>query len=146
MNGVVRIIAPSSTNQQSGGSTTPYPSFTDYLTHLQTGGPGSTPIMTTIAGQNGQIPKAGPFQNYSFNAYISNTAQTVNGMTVHPRRSCDERHGDARGASSPLTILVTRANLSSFAIYGANPAYTICSSCQTPTRWSRRRSPTISRG
>ena len=84
MNGVVRIIAPSSTNQKSGPSTTPYPSFTDYLTHLQTGGPGSTPIMTTIAGQNGQIPKAGPFQNYSFNAYISNTAQTVNGMTVHP--------------------------------------------------------------
>jgi len=133
MNGVVRIIAPSSTN----GNQTPYPSFTNYLTAIQTGG-----ISATIAGQNGQYPKGGPFQNYNLSGVISNTMQTVNGMTVHPGDLV--LNGTVQLGATPLTILVTQANLSSFAIYGANPAYTICAAVQTPTRWSRRWSPTIS--
>ncbi len=61
LTGVVRIIAPSTTN----GGTTPYPGFDNYLTYLETGGTGSTPIHADIAGQNGQYPKSGPFQNYT---------------------------------------------------------------------------------
>jgi autotransporter-associated beta strand protein len=124
MNGVVRIIAPSTTN----GGTTPYPSFTNYLNHLQTGGPGSTPIPATIAGQNGQFSKGGPFQNYNLNAVISNSTQTINGMTIHPGDLVlNGTVTNASGPPSPLTILVAKANLSSFAIYGANPAYTYTS-------------------
>ena len=119
MAGVVRVIAPSSTN----GNQTPYPSFTNYLTAIQTGG-----ISATIAGQNGQFTKGGPFQNYNLNAIISNTAQTINGMTVHPGDLVlNGTVTNPSGPASPLTIVVTKANLSSFAIYGANPAYTYTS-------------------
>jgi outer membrane autotransporter protein len=127
--GVVRIIAPSTTN----GGTTPYPSFTNYLNYLQTGGPGSTPIAATIAGQNGQFSKGGPYQNYNLSAAISNSAQTINGMSIHPGDLVlNGAVTNASGPSSLLTIVVTKANLSSFAIYGANPAYTICSACSDP--------------
>ena len=52
MNGVVRIIAPSSTN---GPSPTPYPGVSTTLTKLQT----HSQISPTsyIAGQNGQYPE-----------------------------------------------------------------------------------------
>ena len=121
MNGVVRIIAPSSTN----GNQTPYPSFTNYLTAIQTGG-----TSATIAGQNGQFTKGGPFQNYNLTGVISNTTQTINGMTVHPGDLVlNGTVTNPSGGANPLTILVTKANLSSFAVYGANPAYTICPTC-----------------
>ena len=120
MAGVVRVIAPSSTN----GNQTPYPSFTNYLSTIQTGG-----ISATIAGQNGQYPKGGPFQNYNLSGVISNTTQTVNGMTVHPGDLVLNGTVQLGAVTTPLTILVTKANLSSFAIYGANPAYTICAAC-----------------
>jgi outer membrane autotransporter protein len=121
MNGVVRIIAPSSTN----GNQTPYPSFTNYLTAIQTGG-----TSATIAGQNGQFTKGGPFQNYNLTGVISNTTQAINGMTIHPGDLVlNGTVTNASGPPSPLTILVTKANLSSFAVYGANPAYTICPTC-----------------
>ena len=120
MAGVVRVIAPSSTN----GNQTPYPSFTNYLSTIQTGG-----ISATIAGQNGQYPKGGPFQNYNLSGVISNTTQTVNAMTVHPGDLVLNGTVQLGAVTTPLTILVTKANLSSFAIYGANPAYTICAAC-----------------
>ena len=125
------MIAPSTTN----GGTTPYPSFSNYLNYLQTGGTGSTPIPTTIAGQNGQFSKGGPFQNYNLNAVISNSTQTINGMTIHPGDLVmNGTVTNASGPPSPLTIVVTKANLSSFAIYGANPAYTICTDCSDPNK------------
>ena len=125
MTGVVRIIAPSTTN----GGTTPYPAFSNYLTYLQTGGPGSTPIHADIAGQNGQYPKSGPFQNYNLDAYISNVAQTINGLSIHPGDLVLNGQVKLGSTSSNLTILVTKANLTTYAIYGANPAYTVCPSC-----------------
>ncbi len=129
------------------GETTPYPSFSNYLTHLQSGGPGSAPIPATIAGQNGQFSKGGPFQDYNLNAIISNSTQTINGMTIHPGDLVlNGTVTNPSGPSSNLTIVVTKANLTSFAVYGANPAYTICGACSDPRRWSRRRSPTISPG
>jgi outer membrane autotransporter protein len=127
--GVVRIIAPSTTN----GGTTPFPSFANYLNYLQTGGPASTPISATIAGQNGQFSKGGPFQNYNLSAVISNSTQTINGMTIHPGDLVlNGTVTNASGPNSNLTIVVAKANLSSFAIYGANPTYNICSACSDP--------------
>ena len=128
LTGVVRIIAPSTTN----GGTTPYPGFDNYLTYLETGGTGSTPIHADIAGQNGQYPKGGAFQNYNLDAYISNTAQTINGLSIHPGDLVLNGQVTLGATSSNLTILVSKANLSSYAIYGANPSFTICPSCSDP--------------
>ncbi len=107
MNGVVRIIAPSTTN----GNTTPYPSFASYVNHLQDDG-----ISATIAGQNGQFSKGGPYQNYDLTGVISKTSGDLmlTGAVTN-----------VSGGTNPLTIVVTKANLTSFAIYGANPAYTV---------------------
>jgi hypothetical protein len=107
MNGVVRIIAPSSTN----GNTTPFRSFDNYVNSLQTGG-----TSANIAGQNGQFSTGGPFQNYDLTGVISKTSGdlVLTGAV-----------SNASGGTSPLTIVVTKANLTSFAIYGANPACTV---------------------
>ena len=107
MNGVVRIIAPSSTN----GNTTPFPSFANYVNYLQANG-----ISATIEGQNGQFSKGGPYQNYDLTGVISKTSGdlVLTGTVTN-----------ASGGTNSLTIVVTKANLSSFAIYGANPAYTV---------------------
>ena len=121
LTGVVRVIAPSTTN----GGTTPYPSFSNYVNSLETNG-----TSATIAGQNGQFSKGGPYQNYNLTGVISNSTQTINGMTVTPGDLVlNGTVTNASGPSSPLTIVVTKANLTSFAIYGANPAYTICGTC-----------------
>lgn len=130
LTGVVRIIAPSTTN----GGVTPYPNFGNYLTYLQTGGSGSTPIHADIAGQNGQYPSGGSFQNYNLDAYISNSAQTINGMSIHPGDLVLNGKVTLGAASNDLTIVVTKANLTSYAIYGANPTYTICNACSDPNK------------
>jgi autotransporter-associated beta strand protein len=113
MNGVVRIIAPSTTN----GNTTPYPSFGNYVNYLQANG-----ISATIAGQNGQFSTGGPFQNYNLTGVISKTSGdlVLTGAVTN-----------ASGGTNPLTIVVTKANLTSFAIYGANPAYTVTAGSDT---------------
>jgi fibronectin-binding autotransporter adhesin len=107
LNGVVRIIAPSSTN----GNQTPFPSFANYVNSLEANG-----ISATIAGQNGQFSKGGPYQNYNLTGVISKTSGdlVLSGAVT-----------TAGGGTTPLTIVVTQANLTSFAIYGANPAYTV---------------------
>ena len=113
--GVVRIIAPSTTN----GGMTPFPSFANYLNSLQTNG-----ISATIAGQNGQFSKGGPFQNYNLSAVISNSTQTINGMSIYPGDLViNGAVSNASGGTTPLTIVVAKANMTSFAVYGANPTY-----------------------
>ena len=78
----------------------------------------------------GNSRKADPYQNYNLTGVISNSTQTINGMTVTPGDLVlNGTVTNASGPSSPLTIVVTKANLASFAIYGANPAYTICGTC-----------------
>jgi fibronectin-binding autotransporter adhesin len=116
MTGVVRIIAPSTTN----GQTTPYPSFANYLTSLQT-----NEISATIAGQNGQFSKGGPFQNYSMTGVISN-GQKINGST-YPLGELvlTGTVTNPTGPPSSLTIVVAKTNLTSFVVYGANPTYTV---------------------
>ena len=106
LNGVVRIIAPSSTN----GGTTPYANVTNYISHIESAK--STP---TIAGQNGQITKGGPFQNYSFNASIPSTGANAGGLVMT---------GTVQSGSGPtttITITVSPTVMTSYAIYGANP-------------------------
>ena len=113
LNGVVRIIAPSSTN----GGTTPYANVTNYISHIE-----SANIQTTIAGQNGQITKGGPFQNYSFNASIPSTGANAGGLVM----TGTVQFGS--GPTTTITITVSPTVMTSYAIYGANPAYT-CTGC-----------------
>jgi hypothetical protein len=120
LTGVVRVIAPSSVNQGPGG-TTPFPSLQNYLAHLQTGGPGGTPITADIEGANGQITKGGPFQNYKFSAYISNSTTIVNTVTVKPGDLVLDGEVMVLGsADQHITIVIPKANLTDFAIYGAS--------------------------
>jgi hypothetical protein len=116
LTGVVRVIAPGSVNPGSG-ETTPFPSFQKYVAYLQTGGPGSTPITATIAGANGQTSSAGPFQNYSFTAFISNTVQTINNVAVNPGDLIV--YGTVSNSDNPITILIQKQYLTDYAIYGA---------------------------
>jgi hypothetical protein len=125
----VRVIAPGSVNQGANGST-PFPSLSSYLTHLQTGGPGSTPITANIAGANGQPTAGGAFQNYNFTATISNTTKTFTTkdgtLTANPGDLVidgDVYLGDDTGHETAITILVTKADLTDFVVYGANPTY-----------------------
>src|SRR6202021_1218546 len=79
LNGVVRIIAPSSTNQPATGSSTPYPNIGAYATYIQ-----NNQISANIAGQNGQFAvTSGPFKNYSMTGAISNGVKPLSG-TVYP--------------------------------------------------------------
>jgi Beta-1,3-glucanase/PEP-CTERM motif len=126
---VVRVIAPGSVNQGANGST-PFPSLSSYLTYLQTGGPGSTPITANIAGANGQPTAGGAFQNYNFTAYISNMTKTFTTkdgtLTANPGDLVidgDVDLGDDTGHETAITILVTKADLTDFVVYGANPTY-----------------------
>jgi hypothetical protein len=123
LNGVVRVIAPGSVNPGQGG-TTPFLSFGKYLTYLQTGGPGSTPITANIAGANGQPVAGGAFQNYNFTATISNTVQTVNSVAVSPGDLVIDGYvylGDDTTDEQRITVVVQKANLTDFVVYGANP-------------------------
>ena len=113
LNGVVRVISPTSTN----GGTTPYPNFTNYISHIE-----SANIQTTIAGQNGQITKGGPFQNYSFNASIPSTGANAGGVVM----TGTVQFGS--GPATAITITVSPTVMTSYAIYGANPAYTCTTS------------------
>jgi hypothetical protein len=122
LTGVVRVIAPSSVNQGPGG-TTPFPSLQNYLAHLQTGGPGSTPITATIAGANGQISDGGPFQDYKFTAYISNSVQTIDNNNTMVMVNVGDLVLDGNvtvsGKSQRITILIPKQYLTDYAIYGA---------------------------
>ncbi|HEY6517823.1 MAG TPA: autotransporter domain-containing protein [Roseiarcus sp.] len=123
LNGVVRIISPSSTNQPGTGSSTPYPDIGAYATHIQT-----NQISANIAGQNGQFtPNQGPFQNYNMTGTISNGTTPIDGI-VYPRGEL-VLFGNVTKPSgvgtNQLTVTVSQANLQSFAIYGANPAYKV---------------------
>ena len=123
LNGVVRVIAPSSTNQPATGSSTPYPDIGAYATHIQT-----SQISANIAGQNGQFGgKSGPYQNYNMTGVISNGVSPIGG-TVYPAGQL-VLTGNVTNPSgvgtSPLTVTVSQANLQSFVIYGANPAYNV---------------------
>ena len=113
LNGVVRVISPTSTN----GGTTPYPSFTNYIKHIETAN-----IQTTIAGQNGQIPKGGPFQNYSFSASIPSTGANAGGLVM----TGTVQYGS--GSATAITITVSPTVMTSYAIYGSNPAATCTTS------------------
>jgi hypothetical protein len=120
LTGVVRIISPSSTN----GGQTPYPDFTAYLHHLQTGGAGSKPIVTEIAGNNGRWGSGNPpaLQTYDLTSYISNdpaSTETVNGVKVAPGDLLLKGTVSSGGVSQDLKILITAAQLTTFAIYGA---------------------------
>ena len=123
LTGVVRVIAPSSVNQGPGG-TTPFPSLQNYLAHLQTGGPGSTPITATIAGANGQISDGGPFQDYNFTAYISNSVQTIDNNNTMVMVNVGDLVLDGNvtvsGKSQRITIVIQKQYLTDYAIYGAN--------------------------
>ena len=124
--------------------TTPYPSFSQ----LRELSPETNGISATIAGQNGQFSKGGPFQNYNLTGVISNSTQTINGMTIHSWRSCAERHRDERERPHEPSDhrryegepdLIRHLRRESRVQRSAAPV-------QTPTTWSRRRSPTISPG
>ncbi|MBV8797679.1 MAG: hypothetical protein JO136_22310, partial [Hyphomicrobiales bacterium] len=123
MNGVVRIIAPSSTNQPGTGSSTPYPNIGAYATYIENNG-----ISANIAGQNGQFAgTSGPFQNYNMTGVISNGVTPIGG-TVYPAGQLvlTGQVTNPNGVgTSPLTVTVSQANLQSFIIYGANPAYNV---------------------
>ena len=123
MNGVVRIIAPSSTNQPATGSSTPYPNIGSYATYIQ-----NNQISANIMGQNGQFGvTSGPFQNYSMAGVISNGTKTING-TLYPAGELvltGQVTIPSGVGTTPLTVTVTQANLQSFIIYGANPAYNV---------------------
>ena len=116
MNGVVRIIAPTSTNQSAGGSSTPYPDIGAYATHVKT-----NRISAHIAGQNGQFAN-GTYQNYDLTGTISKTTGNLvlTGAVTN-----------SSGAPTALTVTVTQANLQSFIIYGANPAYIVTTGSDT---------------
>jgi outer membrane autotransporter protein len=121
MNGVVRIIAPSSTNQPATGSSTPYPNIGSYATYIQNNG-----ISANIAGQNGTFSKNGPFQIYDMTGTISNGVKPIN-QTVYPAGELvlTGNVTNPNGPPTTLTVTVTQANLQSFIIYGANPAYNV---------------------
>ena len=59
---------------------TPYPSFTNYLTYH----PDRRDLGHASRVRTDNSTKGGPFQNYNLTGVISNTAQTINGMTIHP--------------------------------------------------------------
>ncbi len=123
MNGVVRIIAPSSTNQPATGSSTPYPNIGSYATYIQ-----NNQISANIMGQNGQFGgTSGSFQNYSMTGVISNGTKTIN-RTLYPAGElvlAGQVTNPSGVGTTPLTVTVTQANLQSFIIYGANPAYNV---------------------
>lgn len=121
--GVVRIIAPSSTNQPTTGSSTPYPNIGAYAASIQTNG-----ISASISGQNGQFAvNMGPFQNYSMTGTISNGTTKINGA-LYPSGEL-VLFGNVTNPTGvgtvPLTVTVSSANLQSFVIYGSNPAYNV---------------------
>ena len=121
--GVVRIIAPSSTNQPTTGSSTPYPNIGAYAASIQTNG-----ISASISGQNGQFAvNTGPFQNYSMTGTISNGTTKINGA-LYPSGEL-VLFGNVTNPTGvgtvPLTVTVSSANLQSFVIYGSNPAYNV---------------------
>ena len=79
-------------------------------------------------GQNGQFGvTSGPFQNYSMAGVISNGTKTING-TLYPAGELvltGQVTNPSGVGTTPLTVTVTQANLQSFIIYGANPAYNV---------------------
>ena len=68
------------------------------------------PRTATIAGANGQPTKGGPFQDYNFTAYISNSVQTIeNNNTMVMVNVGDlvlDGNATVAGASQHITILI----------------------------------------
>jgi hypothetical protein len=117
--GVVRVIAPTTTN----GGQTPYPNFSRYLTHLETGGAGSTPIDADIAGNNGRWGAGNTLQTYDLTASIANVAdpaETVNGVEVQAGDLYFVGTVVDETGSHELKILIQASQLTTYAIYGAN--------------------------
>jgi glycosyl hydrolase family 64 (putative beta-1,3-glucanase)/PEP-CTERM motif-containing protein len=139
LNGVVRVIAPGSTN----GGVTPYPDLTPYLAAIET-----KQIHTDIEGQNGQYPPGGPFQNYKLNAYIANTSLTIDGLSISPGDlvfTGTVTMGNDTTTQKDLTFKVAAKDLTSFGVYGANyttdpptpgapPIVTLCPTCTDDDR------------
>lgn len=121
---VVRVISPATVTPGANG-TTVYPSFSGYLSEIETGG-----TATTIAGSNATADD--PKQTYSFTATIANTTETVGGASVSP--------GDlvltgtvtsGSGTVTPTTAIITAANLTDSAIYGANASFSVVQGADT---------------
>jgi len=129
-NETVRVIAPASvvpTGNQVNN--TVYPTMQDYVQFLRTGN-GGNPVVANIAGGNGQpyAPGSLGFQTYNLTAIIANTAGTYGGIAAQAGDLVmyGTTNTGASGASDqPFGILITAANLTDYAIYMANPAYTV---------------------
>lgn len=122
----VRVIAPASVVPTgSQADNTVYPTMQNYIQYLQTGN-GGGPILTNIAGANGQ-PVSTAFQTYELIALIANVAGTYGGISAQAGDLVIHgsiNNGDGNG-DQPYGILITAANLTDYAIFMANPGYTV---------------------
>ena len=88
--GVVRIIAPSTTNRAR-----PELDAVSKLRRLPELSPDERDLGHDRGSERTILANGGPFQNYNLSAVISNSTQTINGM-VYPARSCAQRPRDER--------------------------------------------------
>ncbi|HVZ51686.1 MAG TPA: beta-1,3-glucanase family protein [Pseudolabrys sp.] len=121
---VVRIVSPASVTPKNAAGATVYPSFAAYIKFLRTGKAGN-PVPTAIVGNNGKIGTGGPLQTYNLTATIADKSGTAGGTQVKAGDLTLIGSVNNGSGNVATTILVTSANLSDHAIYGANPSYTI---------------------
>ncbi|MDI9847261.1 autotransporter domain-containing protein [Rhodoblastus sp. 17X3] len=109
LKGVVRIISPSTTNSNAAGDSY-FPSFVPYLTYIQTNA-----IHTDIEGYNLSQYHTGSWA-YKMESYIATAAASSNGQTISAGDLV--MTGTVNGLNT--TIVVKKADLTSYKVYGAN--------------------------
>lgn len=123
---VVRVISPATVTPESEGKTV-YPSFANYVAFLRNDG--KTPIPTLIEGNNGKI--GSNLQTYSFTATIRNKAGTVNGTAVQAGDLLFDGTVNNGAGDVPTAFVVRAADLTDYAIYGANAPFTVTKGANT---------------
>lgn len=130
---VVRIVSPASVSPKDAAGHTVYPSFAAYVKFLRTGNPTKPgqPVETVIAGNNGTIGQGGPLQTYKVTAIIANRDGAAGSDRVKAGDLVFTGTVNNGAGNVATTILVTAANLSDHAIYGANPSFSIVKGADT---------------